>query len=437
MIALLTIGSEILDGRVQDTNAHFMAGELAQVGLTVHHILSCDDDEAQIVDALRFLTKTNSTILISGGLGPTSDDLTREAVARLIAVDLLLDQPSLERIKEIFAHRKRSFDPTNAKQALFPRGSTVLVNTHGTASGFSIRLPADLIDETTGAATAPIDIFCMPGVPNELRLMFREQILPVLQKKHGIFRQASRCLRIFGLAEASVAGQIEKLRLPNELKISYRAAFPHIEVIYRHHDEKLLDEFIAKTRDAIGADLCFSDKIDYPLQSTVHDLLLSCGKTLALAESCTGGLISSLLTAHPGSSRYLLGAAVTYSNEAKTTVLEVPSDMLSVHGAVSHEVAAAMGRGAMARFKSDLAVSVTGIAGPDGGSADKPVGTYYVALAERIAGGRDMALHSYRFFYPGERTRVQTYAANMALDLLRRHLIALPPPTGALAIRSW
>lgn len=405
-VSILCTGNEILDGRISDTNSRLLISAFEELGLEVRHILSCRDSKQDIIESLRFLIGRSRLIVVSGGLGPTSDDVTREAVAEFLGCKLVLDPHVLEQLKARYRERKRTFDISNTKQVEFPDGAVVLPNPVGTAAGFRCRAQGQ-------------DIIVVPGVPHELERMFRDHIGPFAKELFGsCMVRVSKVLRIFGRSEAKVGELVEYQAVPDTICVSYRANFPEIFVKLSATAENAaaLDSFFVQAKQSIGADFIFSDSAERNLEQTVHHELTRRNISVAVAESCTGGGISSLLTNTAGSSRYFMGGVVSYSNAAKSEFLGVPPESIGTYGAVSSEVACAMATGARARFATDIGISVTGIAGPDGGSAEKPVGTFFVGLVDA------RTVQAFHCFMPGPREMIRAFACYTTLDILRRHI---------------
>lgn len=404
--AVLSIGTELTRGELTNTNASWLADQLTSVGFTVTEHETVDDDETRIVEAVHRLAKRATVVVCTGGLGPTTDDLTTAAVAKALGTDLVRDEGSLDAIKRRMAMFKREMSPTNAKQADFPRGATILPNAEGTAPGFGVML---------GEAR----LFFMPGVPAEMRRMFREGVLPAVaplapRDTHQVH------LRTFGLPESVVGEKLAGIESAEpSVTIGYRAHFPEIEVKVHARGASPSDaESTAKrvaeiVRDRL-ADWVYGGKDD-TFPAWVGRVLRDRGLTLAIAESCTGGMIGGMVTAAPGSSDYLLLDAVTYSNASKESVLGVQPDTLIAHGAVSVEVAAQMAEGALRLAAADIAVAVTGIAGPGGGTEEKPVGTVCFALARKDA---STVTRQRKLF--GDRERIRTLASYVALRMVGR-----------------
>jgi len=411
-LSILAIGSELLDGRVVDTNSNFVAGRLESLGVPLRHVLSCDDIESEIIRCLEFLLGQSLVVLVSGGLGPTTDDLTRESVSTLIGSPLEERLEIIGWLRELYEKRRRAFDPSNNKQALFPRGAIILSNPVGTAAGFRVEDPA------SGGT-----IICLPGVPRELRPMFEQEVEAYLLSSslyRGTVRQ-KRVLRVFGVPEAKLNSVIGTCDLPKEIVVSYRASFPEVQILLKAPTSfSKLDNVTSEVTRAIGEDCVFSTELDLSLEQSLHQLLIGGGLTIATAESCTGGLIASALTSQPGSSAYYLGGISAYSNAVKVNSLGVESALLTEFGAVSAPVAAKMAEGVRLRIGADLGLSITGIAGPDGGSAEKPVGLFFIGLADKDGAS------AYRFFVGLTRENIRRFATAAALDLVRRRLQGWP-----------
>lgn len=399
--AILSIGTELTRGELVDTNASWLSDELTSLGFDVVWRMTVDDDVERIVEALKLLSTRASFVVSTGGLGPTTDDLTTEAAAKALGVGLFRDEASLSAIQQRFASFGREMTPSNVKQADFPEGATILPNPVGTAAGFAI---------TLGSCR----FFFTPGVPHEMKRLYEDHISPALAAHVARTSHQIR-LRMFGLGESVVGERLAGLEESEPgLTIGYRASFPEIEVkvLVRAATEAEAQsraERIALTvRERLG-NIVYGEGDD-SLAAFVGRTLRDRGMTLALAESCTGGLVGQLITAIPGSSEYLMLDAVTYSNAAKIRMLGVAEDDLRAHGAVSQEVACAMAEGALRLGGTDLAVSITGIAGPGGGSEQKPVGTVWIALARK---GRKAEAQLLKL--AGSRDRIRMFAAYHAL----------------------
>ncbi len=409
---MLAIGSELLDGRVHESNALFAARAFVDYGLPLAGVSLCDDVESEIIAALDLLVKSSPVVIISGGLGPTTDDLTREAVASYCGVSLYEDADALADIKAIFEKRKRDFNPTNKKQALFPAGAQIIKNPVGTAPGFSIEV------ERNGKRAL---LLALPGVPSEFMRMFTESVVPQILRYLGeIEAPDKRIIRTFGLAESEIGGRIEALKLDPSLVISYRAYFPEIQVkVLDPKRSGSLNDAARRIEATLGNDHVFARSFEFSFEEIVYNELRNAKVTLALAESCTGGSIGDLMTNPAGASAVFLGSAVVYSNEAKSALIGVPQELIREHGAVSSQVAEAMARGARKMYGSTIACSVTGIAGPDGGSEANPVGTFYVGLAD------ENETVVFKLFFLSSRKNFKRYVGHLVLDIVRRKVLGI------------
>lgn len=409
-VALVSIGTEITRGELVDTNSQWLADRLTELGHHVVEMATVDDDPLRIGAVVQQLSVRHDAIIATGGLGPTTDDLTAAAVARLLGLPLVRDEAALREVEQRLAVRGRVLTPSGAKQADLPAGSEVLSNRIGTAPGFAV---------TVGSARA----FFLPGVPVEMSTMFDEEVAPRLPRARG-YRCALR-LRCFGLPESEVNDRLAGIEPQHQVVLGYRATFPEIEV-------KVLAE-AATSKDAHARCRAAADAVksrlgpkivygegDVSLASAVGELLRSRGLTFGLAESCTGGLVSELITRVPGSSDYFLGGVCSYANAVKSNVLGVGADTLGDFGAVSEPVARQMAEGARRVLDCNVALAITGIAGPGGGTPAKPVGTVHWAIATA-----DGTQHWQRIF-SGSRDRVRRLAAYAGLASLRRELLALP-----------
>jgi nicotinamide-nucleotide amidase len=404
-VAVLCTGTELTRGELENSNATYLAEALTTLGFEVGALEVVDDDSGRIVRALERLGGEHDVLVCTGGLGPTTDDLTSECVARLLDVPLVRSEASLEAIRVRLERAGRAMAASNAKQADFPEGASILPNPHGTAPGFSLKL---------GRAAA----FFLPGVPLEMKAMFAASVVPAIEP-FVAERSHQTLLRTFGLAESEVNDRLAGIALAHGVTLGYRARLPEIEVkvlaraatapAARTRAEAAANEVRAR----LGDDVVYGEgATTFP--EAVCRLLEARALTLAVAESCTGGLVAELLTSVPGASRSFLGGVVSYANSAKMELLGVERALLEAHGAVSAEVAQAMAEGARRRFGSSLALAVTGIAGPDGGSAEKPVGLVHFAVAT------DDRSVTKRSVFSGNRDQVRRRAAYAALALLRR-----------------
>jgi nicotinamide-nucleotide amidase len=403
--AVLSIGTELTRGELVDSNAAWLSAELTALGFDVLEHAVIDDDRVRIASTIERLAQRVRVVVATGGLGPTTDDLTTEAVAAALRVKLAADPVSLDHIRRRLEKFGRAMSPSNAKQADFPEGADILPNPAGTAPGFGVHL---------GDCVA----FFLPGVPREMKRMFEEQVVPRIRSLAPNTHDQSR-LRTFGLPESIVGEKLAGIEeaFPGTT-IGYRTHFPEIEVKVLARASSLgtardlCERATAEVRTRLNAYI-YGEAED-TFAGVVGRALRSRGWTLGIAESCTGGLVAHLMTREPGASDFLLLDAVTYANSAKSRILGVDEETIRWHGAVSPEVAAAMAQGAKHVSGADVALSLTGIAGPSGGSEEKPVGTVYIAIA-KPDGTTDVR---HRVF-AGERAQIQTLAAYAGLQLLR------------------
>jgi len=406
---ILTIGDEVLRGEIVDSNKSLLSDRLLSLDIETHFHVSVRDDPADMTDAFLRAAERSDVVLVSGGLGPTRDDLTSEVLARALGRELVLDEEALETIRAFFQGIGREMTQNNAKQARFPAGARVLPNPIGTAPGFVLEERGTLF-------------FCLPGVPRELTRMMDEQVLPRLAEHAGAGRVVrARLLRTFGMGESTLDSELEDIAAEGDVTLGFRTAFPenYLRPLARaatvEEAEAKLDRVCQEIRERLGP-LVYAEG-DQTLPTVVGHLLRGTGQTLAVAESCTGGLVAQQITDVAGASDYFLGGVVAYANEAKQALLGVPAALLEEHGAVSEPVARAMAEGVRERFGADFGLATTGISGPGGGSPGKPIGLVHVALA------RAEETHAAHFVFPLDRQRHRLLTAHVALDWVRRALL--------------
>ncbi len=410
-ISTLSIGDELIRGRIVDGNAATIAAALLGSGMRVQRHLCVGDSEPDIMDALADLGHTSDAVIVTGGLGPTVDDLTTLAVARATGRRLVMNEEAREHLHRMMA--RFGVPPgvqVGEKQAMIPTKTTLIPNPTGTACGFH------LIHNNCY-------LFFMPGVPAEMTVMLHESVIPFLMERNTKKRVIrSRDLNVFGLGEPRVDELLSGIvqSCPG-LQLGLCVSFPMIRVTllveagHEHGAEESLSRAVCLARERLGA-YVFSEG-ELTMAETVGGLLRDQGATLSLAESCTGGMIAQMVTSVAGCSAYFLEGAVTYANTAKSSRLGIAAELIDDKGAVSAEVAEAMARGIRLSAGSDLGLAVTGIAGPDGGTQEKPVGTVFISLA--TADG----CRTERFLFGRTRCNIRTLTAWTALDRLRRHLL--------------
>jgi nicotinamide-nucleotide amidase len=407
---VLTIGDELMRGEILDSNKSFLSERLLSLEVETRWHTSVADDPSDMRDAFRRAGERSEVVLVSGGLGPTRDDLTIEVLAETFGRKLVLDEPSLAGIRAFFQRFGREMAPNNAKQAYFPEGAEVLPNPVGTAPGCLLEQGDALF-------------FCMPGVPRELKLMMDEQVLPrVAARRGGGGVVRARLLRTFGMGESNLDEMLRDVTT-GEVTVGFRTAFPdnYIRLVARGDDEAEADQRLGRAyesvRERLGA-LIYGEG-EQTLEDAVGALLRRRGRTVAVAESCSGGLLAQRFTSVPGASDYFVGGVVAYANETKTALLGVSEDLLEEHGAVSEPVARAMAEGVRERLAADFGLSTTGISGPAGGSEAKPVGLVCVALAH--AEGTEAG----EFEFPFDRERHRQITSSVCLDWVRRTLLGV------------
>ncbi|HEY3236846.1 MAG TPA: competence/damage-inducible protein A [Polyangiaceae bacterium] len=404
--AILCIGTELTRGELLNTNVRWLAQALTELGLEVGAADCTDDDRERIQSTLQRLGAEHEVLVCTGGLGPTTDDITTECVAKVLRVALERHPPSLQAIAERMRRAGREMAASNAKQADFPAGATVLENSQGTAPGFSVQIHR-------------ARCFFLPGVPHEMKAMFHRWVAPSLE---GVAKEPVQqiLIRTFGLPESTINDRLSGIEEQYGVTLGYRAHFPEIEVKVL---ERVTPEVSAPRASAaadeveqrLGTEVVFGRGRE-TLPLFIRRLLEERGWTLAVGESCTGGLVGQLLTQHAGASSFFRGSAVVYTNRAKEQLLGVSPKLLADFGAVSEPVARAMAEGARRAFEADIGLSVTGIAGPSGGSEVKPVGTVHLAVAT------ERGTRVERLFYPGTRSRIRRLAAFTGLALVRKTL---------------
>jgi nicotinamide-nucleotide amidase len=432
---ILSIGDELTLGQTLDTNSQWLAQQLTAIGHKPVAHLTVADDQLAIQTAIEESVGRCDALIVSGGLGPTEDDLTRQALAAFLNQPLELIPAALKNVERFFRLLKRDMPERNKIQAMLPHGTEMIENTAGTAPGI-------YCNYQSGDQKTLCQIFIMPGVPKEMKIMFERSVAPKLAGAEtgradpgfsgGVI--LSKTLHTFGLGESAIAEKLGDLmrrdRNPSVgTTVSDGYVSLRINAYFATRDEaqRVLEQTEQACRAALGDLIWGEDGQSLPL--VVGAMLASSHKTITTAESCTGGSLAKYLTDVPGSSAYFKQGWVTYSNEAKTELLGVDPTHIKGHGAVSGAVAREMAVGGLRRAVADFALAISGIAGPEGGTPEKPVGTVCIALAHLKAGAGDaVEAHARTFIFPGDREMIRDRTAKMALTMLRYHLLGKPVP---------
>ena len=400
-VVLLAQGNELTTGQTVDTNSNWIAEQLFPLGIEVVRVVTVPDDLAQLVEVLRDAVGRAPLVISTGGLGPTRDDLTAEAVAEAFERPLGLNEAALSQVVARYSAMGRPMPEINRKQAILPTGAVVHENRWGTAPAFSVDVQGS-------------HLFFLPGVPREMRSLMEAEVIPAITRIFDLQPPNRRIVRVIGLGESTIETRLAGLTIPG-MTIGFRTKMPENQVKLRFPSqmpEAEIDAAVAEVRRRIGWRAFGVDCGD--LGEVVGHAMVARGQTLALAESCTAGAITAWLGRTPGASRYLVESAVVYANDAKKRTCGVSEAMLEAHGAVSAPVARQLAEGIRDRAGTTWGVGITGIAGPGGGSPEKPVGTVHIA----VAGPASTEHRQLRL--PGGRERVQSLASAAALALLFR-----------------
>ena len=420
IVQLLLTGNEIMSGDTVDSNSAMIAHRLAELGLVIQRKVTVGDEPSLLEEELASLSQTADVLIVNGGLGPTADDLTAQVLASVAGVELEKHPAAMAHLEQWCARRNQALNAANIKQALLPRGAAIIENLVGSAVGIQLELNQCLV-------------FCTPGVPGELRPML-DPIVDTLAQRFSLHSRVEVTrLQTFGVGESTAQQLIDDTIVPwpSGVALGFRAGAPQVEIKLTITDTALrpsLEHCKQRIYEVLGDHIIGEG--DSSLAQRVVELLRRQGKTLTTAESCTGGLIASMLTRIPGASSVFHAGFVSYADQIKTSLLGVSPDSLARHGAVSEPVVREMALGAMNAAKADYAIAVTGIAGPDGGSAEKPVGTVWLAW-----GSRD-TLRCRRLHWSLERSLFQTLVAACGLDLMRRSLLGIGGDSSYFTQRS-
>jgi len=407
---IISIGNEILCGKIIDTNANYIINKLEDINLYVRHVSAVGDDEKELIDLLKAAFERSRVIITTGGLGPTEDDITFQSIARAFNLKLVKYQEAEEHMIKILNRIRVDISESNFKQAYLPEGSFCIINSYGTA-------PAMILEKDSRVIVA------LPGVPLEMKNLMTDKIIPFLQQRFpAVQNKQSRIIRISGLGESTVNDKIKDFIYENKhLNIGIYASPEDIQIqlnaIGKTSRESItiLDKATEQLKDILG-DYIFGFN-QQSLEEIIGIMLKEKGLTLAVAESCTGGMLGEIITSIPGSSDYFKGGIISYDGEIKEKLLRVPRETMIKYGQVSEQVARAMAQGVRKQCLSDIGISITGIAGPGGGSPAKPVGLVYIALADE----RQTIVQEHQL--RKDRHTIRLRSARRALNILRLHLI--------------
>lgn len=422
-VELITVGDELLIGQVVDTNSAWLGRELGNVGAQIDHIVSVHDAAIDIQEAVQTALLRADVVIMTGGLGPTKDDITKRTLADLFGTLLVRDESVYDHVRQLNIERGIPFNELNQAQALVPENAAVLPNRIGTAPGMMFKVKPD------GKL-----LFTLPGVPFEMKELVTQQVIPIIQSHFSLRSVVHRTMITFGMAESVMALAIAPWEdalpawlhlayLPNARGIRLRLSAYDIDLVMAGRE---IERQFTVLKDYIASQMLGYEPAS--VESAVVDMLLQRRQTLAVAESCTGGAISARITAMAGSSAYYMGGVTSYSNEAKANLLGVSADDIQEYGAVSQTVAEQMARGALDKFGTDYAISTTGVAGPDGGTPEKPVGTVWIAIAwhSKDASEQKFIQTEARLMRFSElRDQNIERASTHALNMLRLHLLGV------------
>ena len=406
---IIAVGTELLLGNIVNTNAQYLSQKLADLGIDVYYHVVVGDNLKRLTETIKTSLERSDIVITSGGLGPTADDITKEGAAQAMGLKLLPDEESIERIKKIFITTGRIMTENNIKQGYIPEGTVVLENNNGTAPGVLIEKEGKIV-------------IMLPGPPKELYPMFESKVLPYLKSKTDSTIR-SKVLRVIGVGESAVEHMLKDIfdSQANPTIAPYaKDGEVHLRITAKTGIPEEADSLIAEMEQKVRAIL--DDNIygcnEETLEEAVLKLLQKKNLTISLAESCTGGLVASRLTDIPGASASLISGVVSYSNESKINILKVKEETIRKYGAVSPQTAEEMAVGAKRLSNTDIGLSITGIAGPDGGSAEKPVGLCYIGIAI------GNSVNVQKIMLTGNRNRIRWGSSSRALDFLRRELLS-------------
>ncbi|MBO3116756.1 competence/damage-inducible protein A [Winogradskyella sp. DF17] len=408
---IITIGDEILIGQIVDTNSAFLSKQFNKIGISVYQITSVQDDKEHILKALKEAEDNADIIVLTGGLGPTKDDITKNTLCEYFDDELVEDKNVLAHVEFLFdKYIKTPISDINRHQALVPSKSTVLKNKYGTAPGMWM--------EKNGKT-----FISLPGVPYEMKALIKDEVFPRLREKYRFPYIKHKTLLTYGLGESAIAGRIEEFEdnLPSFVKLAYLPSLGRVRLRLsaKHQDKTLVESTIIEKVNSLlpfVEDIFVGFEEDNPIEGIIGLLLTEKGKTLSIAESCTGGRIAQAFTSIPGASKYFKGSIVSYATEAKINVLSISKSLIQEHSVVSKAVAEAMASNARSLFKTDYAISTTGNAGPDKGDSDAEVGTVWIAIAS------EQGVYSEVFNFSNHREKVIMKATNKAFEMLLKEI---------------
>lgn len=409
---IITIGDEILIGQIVDTNSAFISRELNKIGVSVYQITSVQDDKSHILKSLKEAEENADIIIITGGLGPTKDDITKKTIAEYFDDTLVQSEAVLKNIEHLWeTYIKKPLAQVNIDQALVPSKAKVLMNKFGSAPGMWLEKNNKIF-------------ISLPGVPYEMKALMEHEVIPKLREEYQFPYIKHTTILTYGLGESSIAARIEDWEdnLPDFIKLAYLPGLGRVRLRLsaKAMDKDLVEAEMQKQMESLLPqieDIFAGFEADDSIEAVIGKQLAHLGQTVATAESCTGGKIAESFTAIPGASKYFKGSVVSYATEAKVNVLSIPQELIDKHSVVSKEVAEAMAKSAQKLFKSDYAIATTGNAGPDKGDSDAEVGTVYIAIA-----GKDYVT-SEVFNFGNHRVKVIRKAVNKAFEMLQKEIL--------------
>lgn len=408
---IITIGDEILIGQIIDTNSKWIAEKLNKIGVSVYQITSIQDDKQHILKAIKEAQSNANIVILTGGLGPTKDDITKHTLAEYFDSELEINDTIVDHIKELFAKSNYPFSELNRLQALVPVKCTPLQNNYGTAPGMWFEEYSKIV-------------VSLPGVPNEMKGLMSEEVIPKIQKKYKLPYIIHRTVMTYGMGESMVAEKIEDWEdaLPSFIKLAYLPSYGklRLRLSANGNDKKLLEQSIKKEIEklhTIIGDIILGMEDGDTMEYTIGQLLKKQNATLATAESCTGGAIAKRLTSIPGASAYFVGSIISYTEQIKISELGVLKESISTHSVVSSKVAEEMAVGIQKKYTTSYAISTTGNAGPTSDNTDETVGVVFIAIAS------PSGVYSKEFFFGKPRQKVIERTTNKALEMLRKEII--------------